>query len=435
MIKIINFDNLENWLFNYIDLSCSNPLIIYIGGGTYCFSANNNGDKYWKYEENQQFPPFLHDFKSSNIDIPILVILIDPAFDLNTHPYIVNSQDQFYSNSWKKSNEYSNIYHSTLKIDVVVIPERVIWGEKTQMDSTSYNFTNFIINLSNKIIKTNTLLFYHEFIGTNVLMLEQEVKKKTTCFNPNKICIDITRGSDMSCYFNLSNPEFYPIISVDDTNKLKYSNPDILSNNEKINIITKYKKFTNGFEIKDSNCEYSKFKPNYLFSTNPDIILCFQIIKSDKIIFNLISNGLIPMIRYLYVCEDNSNINSKIWGISHLINLSSYMNNFYSIVNSDCINEIYIYEEVKKIQEDLNLIELINTNVNTYPNYKETISQLKDNIICGLFNVIKNILINVVSKYQINTVVIEDFIDNLKQLENKYDMIPLYKNFISNLNI
>ena len=94
-----------------------------------------------------------------------------------------------------------------------------------------------MVNLTDKIVNTNTLLFYHEFTGSNVLMLEQEVKKKATTFNPNKICIDITRGSDMSCYFNLSNPEFYPIISLDETNKLKYFNPDILSNNEKINII------------------------------------------------------------------------------------------------------------------------------------------------------------------------------------------------------
>lgn len=447
VIKIINFNNLENWLSKYIDLNASNPSIIYIGGGTYCFSVNNNNNngndgnngndsnKYWGYEENQQFPPFLHDFKSSNINIPILIILIDPAFNLNTPPYIVNSQDQFYSNSWKKSNEYSNIYHSTLGIDVIVMPERVMWGDKLQMDSETYNFSNLMVNLTNKIEKTNTLLFYHEFTGSNVLMLEHEVKKNATTFNPNKICIDITRGSDMSCYFNLSNPEFYPVISLDETNKLKYFNPDILSNNEKINIITRYKKFTDGFEIPDSNCEYNKLKPNYLFSTNPDIILCFQIIKLDKIIFKLISNGLIPMIRYLYVCENYSNINNKMWGVSHLTTLNYCVNNFNSIINSDYKNQIHIYEEIEKIQEDLNLIELMNLNINSNPDYKESVSHLKDNIIYGLFNVIKNILVNIVIKYQINTIVVKDFINNLKQLKNKYDMITLYKNFISSLNI
>ena len=435
MTKIINFDNLENWLTKYIDLNSSKPFIIYIGGGTYCFSVDNNGNKHWNYEENHQFPPFLHDFKSSNIDIQILIILIDPAFDLNTPPYIVGSPNEFYSNSWNKSNEYLNVYHSTLKIDVVVITEKVIWGEKIQTEPEIYNFTNLMVNLTNKIEKINTLLFYHEFTGSNVLMLEHEIKKKSIYFNPNKICIDITRGSNMSCYFNLSNPEFYPVISVDETNKLKYSNPDILTNDEKINIITNYKKFTNGFEIQDSNCEYNKLKPNYLFSTNPDIILCFQIIKLDKIIFNLISNGLIPMIRYLYVCEDNSNINNKMWCVSYLTALNSYINNFNSIVNPDHKNEIYIHERVKKIQEDLNLIELINSNINSYPDYNETISHLKNNMIYGLFDVIKNLLVNIVIKYQINTIVVDNFINDLKQLENKYDMIPLYKNFISNLNI
>jgi len=42
---------------------------------------------------------------------------------------------------------------------------------------------------------------------------------------------------------------------------------------------------------------------------------------------------------------------------------------------------------------------------------------------------------NIVINYQINTIVVEEFIDNLKLLENKYKMIPLYKNFISSLNI
>ena len=436
MIKMINFDNIENWLTKYIHLKGSNPSIIYIGGGTYCFSVNN--DKHWKYEENQQFPPFLHDFKSLNTDIPILVILIDPIFDLNTPPYVVSSQDQYYSNSWTKSNEYSNIYHSRLGIDVIVIPDKVVWSENLQIESSSFDFMNFMVNLTNKIEKTNTLLFYHEFTGYNVLMLEQEVKKKSFCFNPNKICIDITRGSNMSCYFNLSNPEFYPVISVNESNKLKYSNSEILSSDEKIKIITKYKKFTDGFEIQDSDCEYYKLKPNYLFSTNPDIILCFQIIKFDKIFFNLISNGLIPMIRYIYICENNYNINSKIWGISHLTTLNSYVNNFYSIVNSDYKNNTHVcvlVEKIKEIKENINLIEMINLNQNQNPDYNEIISHLKENIICGLFDVIKNILVNIVIKYQINIFVIEDFINNLKQLTNKYDMILFYKNFISSLNI
>lgn len=421
---MINLNNLENWIIKHIDLYASNPSIIYIGGGTYCSSVNDSSDKYWKYEENQQFPPFLHDFKSSNIDIKILVVLIDPAFDSNTAPYIVNSQDQYYSNSWTKSNEYSNLYHSTLDIDVIVIPDKIVWKEKFQKVSETFNFTNFMVNLTNKVIKSNCLLFYHEFTGSNPIMLEQIVKKKVVDYNSNKICIDITRSSDMSCYFNLSNPEFYPVILLDRTNNMiKYINPEDLTNNEKNKIISEYKKFTEGFEVPDSKCEYYKHKTNYLFATNPDIILCFQIIKYDKLIFNIISNGLIPMIRYLYICEDYSNINNKMWGMAHLMNLNS-------IIYSNYIDETFISNKTEQIQKDLNFIESINSNISLNPYLKEKISYLKENIISGLFDIIKNILINIVSKYQINVIVIEDFITNLKQLENKYNMIQFYKNFI-----
>lgn len=432
---MINFENLEEFIIKYITTNKSS--IIYIGGGTYCYSANLENN-IWSFDKNQQFPLFLHDFKSKNPEIPILIILIDPVFDLNTQPYIINSSNQFYSGSWEKSKINSNHYHSILGIDTIVISDKIMWGKNLQTDDNEkkyFDFEKLMINICNKVsdTKLNTLMFYHEFTGSNPIILKQLIKQKTINFNSNKICIDITRGSDMSCYFNLSNPEFYPIIEFDEFNKLKYVNPDVLSNNEKIHIIDKYKKFTDGFEIQDSTCEYYSHKPNYLFATNPNIILCFQIIKYDKIILKLISDGLIPLIRYLYICTDNTNFNNKMWGVSHLNKLKIYVNNF--IHNCDNKNNIFLLEKINLVNDNINLIETINLNINSNPDYNVTISHLKDNIIYGLFDIIKNILINVVIKYQINTSVIEDFIDNLKQLENKYDMIPLYKNFISSLNI
>lgn len=425
---MINLENLEEFVIKYINTNKSS--IIYIGGGTYCHSGNLE-DNVWSFDKNQQFPLFLHDFKSKNPQIPILIILIDPAFDLNITPYIVNSTDQFYSGSWEKSKINSNHYHSKLGIDVIVISDIIVWGYNLQREKNKYfNFENLMINLCDKVSepKSNTLMFYHEFTGLNVLELEQLIKQKTINFNHNKICIDITRGSDMSCYFNLSNPEFYPIIEFnefDEFNKLKYSNPYVLSNDEKTHIISTYKKFTDGFEIPDSTCEYYPYKPNYLFATNPNIIMCFQIIKYDKIFFKLVSDGLIPLIRNLYVCTDNTNFNK----------LKIYINNFSFIHNYDYKNDVFLSDRVNLVNDNINLIESINSNINDNPDYNEIIYHLKENVIYGLFDIIKNILVNIVIKYKINVIVVEEFIDNLKQLKNKYDMIPLYKNFISNLNI
>lgn len=441
---MINLENLEEFIIKYINTNSSS--IIYIGGGTYCYPTNLE-DNVWSFDKNQQFPLFLHDFKSKNPEIPILIILIDPAFDLNIPPYIVNSTDQFYSGSWEKSKINSNHYYSTLVIDVIVLSNIIVWGENLQRKKETereknncFDFENFMVNLCNKVSepKSNTLMFYHEFTGLNVSELEQLIKQKTPNFNHNKICIDITRGSDMSCYFNLSNPEFYPIIEFnefDEFNKLKYSNPDVLSNDEKTHIISTYKKFTDGFEIPDSTCEYYPYKQNYLFATNPNIIMCFQIIKYDKIIFKLISDGLIPLLRYLYVCTDNSNFNNKMWGMSHFNKLKIYINNFSFIRNYDYKNDVFLSDRVNLVDDNINLIESINSNINDNPDYNEIIDNLKQNVICGLFDIIKNILVNIVIKYQINVIVVEDFIDNLKQLVNKYDMITLYKNFISSLNI
>lgn len=439
---MINFDNLQNWIFKYIDSHSSKQTIIYIGGGTYCYSTTNNTNiKFWKYEENQQFPPFLHDFKSININIQILIILIDPAFDCYIPPYIVDCTDQYYSHSWTKSKEYMNLFHSTFGIDVITIKDKIVWSDNYQEEQDAFDFVNLIVNISNNISEpnSNTLLFYHEFTGSSLLMLENMVKKKSTNFNPNKICIDITRGSDMSCYFNLSNPEFYPVILFDDNNKLQYANPEILSNDKKIQIISQYKKFTNGFGIKDyeyeskpeyeyeyeygSKCNYSLLEPNYLLYTNPNIILCFQIINLDKIIFYTISDKLISMIRYLYTCENYTCLNDNIRMICNISKLKYYIKNF------DYSNQI------ECIQEDLNLIELINSNISENPDYKETTSFLKSSIISRLFNIIKNTLETILVKYQINIFIIENFIENIKQLNDKYEMIPFYKKFISSLNI
>jgi len=434
---MIKLENLEKFVIKYINTNKSS--IIYIGGGTYCYSTNLENN-IWSFDKNQQFPLFLHDFKSKNSKIQILIILIDPVFDLNIPPYIINSTDQFYSGSWKKSEINSNYYNSSLGIDVIVISDKILWSNNllTEREKNNcFNFENLLVNLCNKVSepKSNTLMFYHEFTGLNVLELEQIIKQKTQNFNSNKICIDITRGSDVSCYFNLSNPEFYPIIKFDEFKKLKYSNPNVLSNNEKKCIISKYKKFTNGFEILDSTCEYYSYKPNFLFATEPNIILCFQIIKFDKIIFKLISDGLIPLIRYLYVCTNNTYFNNKMLDLSHLNIFKIYMKNFNFINNNDYQNDVFLLDKINLVEDNINLIKSINSNIDDNVDYNEIISQLKENVICGLFDIIKNILVNIVIKYQINVIVVENFIDNLKHLENKYDMISLYKNFISNLNI
>jgi hypothetical protein len=443
---MISLNNLKDFVLNFINTN--NSSVIYFGIGSYydAYKSNkniNNADiVYWKYNENQQFPPFLHDFKLKNIDIPILIVLIDPNFN-SEPPYIVDFSNIFLENSWTTSKDFSNLYLSNFQISVIKISDYVMWDfDEINLNTNLYSNQNSCSNIQKtidfeKIITelcihvseptSNTLLFYHEFTGKNVISLEYLIKDKISNFNSNKICIDITRGSDLSCYFNLSNPEFYPIITFDSSSKLKYINPDLLNNFEKNKIINQHKKFTEKFYNK-SDYVFSQFDENYLFQTPEEIILCFQIIKFDKISLNNILNGILPLIRYLYVCEDNNNINLKMWGIRHLL-LIKKSNNVLTNV-SDIID---------KIIANIKLIMDINDNndsIYTYGEYSENnINNIRQKIVDDLFCIMKDLLYSTLIKYEISHLKIDELIENLKILTNKYDIIPNYKTFIANLNI
>lgn len=414
----IDFNNLETYINNFINFNKYS--IIYIGAGTFYFNNDKISDR--DYKNNQQFPPFLQDFKLKNLNIPILIILIDPEFNLNILPHIIQSSGQFYSNSWNITKE-SNLYHSNLDIDVIAISDIVSWNNNFQ--NIKFNFENFLINLCHNLSNNdvNTLLFYHEFTGTNVILLENLIKKKLKNFDNNKICIDITRGADMSCYFDLSNPEFYPIVKYDEIDKtIKYINTNQLTNEIKMKILNKYKKIT----IESKN----KFN---LREIETDLILYFQIIKLDKIIFDNVSTCILPLIRYLFVCENITNINNT-WCINHINQLkflNDYLNNNYNYKNY-----LEIFNKIECIEEDINLIYSIKLNNQNYNEQIVIISFIKskENIIDKLFDILKNIHFDILIKYSINLLNIDNFFEGLKKESNKYKLITIYKNFISNIN-
>ena len=328
-------------------------------------------------------------------------------------------------------------------LNVIKISASVIWGDNLINYKNIFNFEQLMIEICNIVSKntSNTLLFYHEFIGTNVIILEHLIRKKSIGFDSNKICIDITRGSDLSCYFNLSNPEFYPIVSISLLNKLKYINPNILSNDKKSNIISQYKKFTNGFD-NNTNSDFSKINMNYLFQIPEEIILCFQIIKHDKILLNHILDGIISLIRYFYVCTDNEKINMKMYGINYLFHLQYNIENQNSIENpcdeNPCDgNIICCLDKINNIIENIQFIDELNCNKHMYVEieYENNINIIKQKIICNLFDIIKGILIDIFTKYKIDVFKIHNFIENLKGLSNKYDMMENYKKFIAILDI
>jgi hypothetical protein len=411
---MINFANLKDIIINYIQ--SNNSTIIYFAIGSNYYQTASLG---WDFRENQQFPPFLHDAKLKFFDTSILIILIDPS--LKEEPYIVKNQGNFLDNSWITNKYHSNLFESNLGISVISISEYISWSVYNEYEQEYYNIQDLIKELAEFISQPdiNSLLFYHEFTGKNTILLENIIKNKIS-FDSNKICIDITRGSNLSCYFNLTDPENYPVIIYE--NKLKYVNPDSLNIYEKIDILKQYKKFTNNFgftsEInsnENTECLFSKYQTNYLIDKPEQMILCFQIIKSDLIMFKLLTDGIISLIRQFYTMNNKDNFGMKMYGIPYL----------YTIFNRSNLIDLNI------IETNLKQIDSINLNKSTESRYDEKFEQFKNIILEELYNLLMLVLIEILNKYDIELVDIDNFVNCLKIHENKYDLIKIFKNYFN----
>ncbi len=414
LIDEIDLDNLLNFIIKFIN--SLNSSVIYFGVGTHFYDEANISE--WEDNNNQQFPLFLNDFKSKYFDIPILIILIDPSF--KKEPYLVSKCKNFLHGSWNISNKYSNLFLSELGVSVVRISKHICWGFEKE---NCYNIENLLIKLSIYISQPqiNSLLFYHEFIGTNTIKLEKIILQKSfEQINLNKVCIDITRGSDTSCYFNLSNPNFYPVIVFDD-NKLKYKNPNLIDLFEKKNILSKYILFTKGF-YSESNISYntgiSKFNKNILFDKPDEMILCFQIINQDNLNICFLIDFIIPLIRQFY---SNGEHNQYI--IKNGIKNLNYFIGHIDLFEYKNFNKNYV-----ELLENLNLIEILNNN---RTNLEEN-PELKNKCLYNLYLILKNIVNFIFIKYdfKINEFIINNFIDKLKDTDDKYNIMFIFNDFI-----
>lgn len=402
---MINCSNLDNYINEYIK---NNPTIIYIGVGTE-FTNYENKDK-WNYEDNQQLPSFLFDAKIKYMEYKLLIILIDP--NISNPPYIINSTDSFLDNSWIKSNIYTNLFESSFGIDVICIKEFITWGFHKNYESEYYDIENMMINICKKIsdTKINSLLFYHEFTGKNTIFLEYEIKKKFN-YDDKKICIDITRGSNLSCYFILSNPENYPIIKVDNNN-LIYNNPEYISEIEKKSIITQYKNFKINLDyFSIHNLNFNKISNNI----NEFILNC-QIIKIDTISFDIIKNSIITLIRQFYTLSDDDLFYKKISVYNYTFPTLSFRFKF-------------IKSNIDDINNNFNLINELNEEKETNNNYKEIFINIKKDILNQLFNLLEIILKNILYKYNLDNTIIENFIILLYNTD-KFKLISNFEEFI-----
>ena len=463
---MIEPENLLDFIKNTIQI---NSTIIYFGIGTKYYgneneNTNNNYFNKWDYKDNQQFPPFLFDAKLKFFDKKILIILIDSAFEDKHSPYIVSDGKNFLQNSWEKSNIYGNLYESTMGISVITMSKFIRWDdinkqnyldvldeqnvsnvltstktteitkskEFVQLEKLSFNIVPMLIELSRFISnpEIDSLMFYHEFTGSNTCLLESIVKQSFD-YDDNKICIDITRGANLSCYFNLTNPEFYPVIKIDDnTNKLKYLNHSKLSIDEITKIISQYKKF--GFKYNHYNSNNSNNSnnssifdindTNYLIDKPDEMIIFFQIYKSDLIIVKLIEDSIVTTIRQLYSIKNYNILGIDMWGVK---NFGILENKIKSINFNIVVENLKLIDEINQEYNKITDKNMYGDNI-----YIDNIDVVKDSITTELYNIFKLALYYIFFKYDVDNETIDNFINELKNIQDKYEIMNIFKEFV-----
>lgn len=411
MIMFIH--ELKKYLIKYIE--SNEPKIIYFGIGSEFYNSNNKVNV-WKLNENQQFPLFLHDFKVEHMDVQIIIILID--INMSYKPYLITEPNRFYSNSWTQDEQYLNIFKSKHKIDVISIKEEVYWDDYEKVNITELNnFTRLIIYLSEVISKSdNCLLFYHEFTGKNVHKFENMIYNFCYNFNFEKICIDITRGSDFSCYFDLSKPESYPIITYFE-NKLKYINSKMLKLKLKKYICTKYINYKK---------KYNKHELN-----DKDYLLYRQIIQENLIVVKLLNNTVVPFIRIceieptLFISRDMSKF---IKDFTYLDYIQQNKEISKCLLNS----KTTFYKIIKFINND-DFKHKLECNVNI--KLDEKFSQLIKSFLENLYEIIDLIIFKMGLSFNLKDNLPYQLCWNIRNIKDKYKITSLIQNYCIENNL
>lgn len=374
------------------DTDKTKPCIIYMGVGTHC-----NDQDTWNYNTNQQLPAFLHDWKINNPTIPVKIILFDQA--TITDPYIITDTSLFFTDSFVKDTRYCNVYKSEFGIQVYSFALNVNWFNDNFNLKENYDITELIISIIKSVSESNHLFFFHEFTGRNPEFLEYEIKKLID-FNEHKVCIDISRGKDLSCCVDFSEPENYPLIKLNQES-ISWINAKFISLEKQEELI---KKFTNK-TIAILECPYynSDMFDYYLFK---------HIVHNNRYIFN-ICKQIIHVIRTLY----NKDSEFSTWQATSIMklniltikipNVKIYLNKLFSTVQQ--------IEDVSKIGVDRDTL---------FPYKLDLLEDLKTIIEISLSN------IKYLKEDELSVLFIM-----LDTLDDKYKLMSIFNDFCSAHNI
>ncbi len=382
------------------------PTVIYIGVGSEFLPRDRESNlsessesysnvKIWEPNQNQQFPLFLQNFKLYNPDVQIIILLIDGV--IRTKPLIVQETDRFYSGRW--TNDYfPNVFESEQLITVATFKNNINWHN---LSENLINPLNMLIQLIKNIESTNTILFYHEFTGLDVSIVENQVIKKLgESYNRNKVCIDISRGEIGDCFPDFSSPNLYPIINkCNNTNKLIHMDPRNIDLDYKLDL---YQKINN--LNPDKNLRINLFD-----TIQSDTILYLQLACLNKVIINKVCNSVFVILRQIKINpEPIPDLSASVEAIKYL---SYEFMDIFDIISHVCKLIINCNKDKEKIMEN----KIIITN------------------LC--YDIIVYFAKKLYSNYSTNEMAIEDLVVEMKNTTNLYNLANVYKNFFIRRNL
>jgi hypothetical protein len=369
----------------YEDIDKTQPCIIYMGVGTHC-----NDFKGWNCSNNQQLPAFLHDWKLNNPTIPVKIILFDQA--TTGIPYIIANKSSFFADSFVRDMRYNNVYNSEYGLQVYSFAMNVDWINNKLDTKDNYDITELIISIVESVSKSNHLFFFHDFTGRNPTILEYGIKLLTD-FDESRVCIDISRGRDLSYSIDFSEPENYPLIKLDGQ-YISWINPKWISLKKQQQLIEK-------FEDKSITVLESPYCNADMF----DYYLFKHIVNNNRYIFN-ICKQVICIMESLYNKDSKfSDFGTNIMKLNILNVKIPYIQIFLSkafirvnqiqdkISSGICKNTVHLYK--------LSLLEDLKTIVGTCLSSIKTFSSFELSELFSAFDTLsdKSKLMNIFNDY------------------------------------
>jgi hypothetical protein len=360
--------------------------------------SNTNNDSGWKPELNQQFPLFLQNFVVRNPDVRILIILIDQV--QSRKPYIVRENDKFYSGNWT-NNKYANLYESVeYPISVATFRQTIGW------DTTKFQYGHYVFNIKDifelsaqVVLANNALMFYHEYTGLDTSRIEKFINPELKmCFH-NKICIDISCGSEGECFPKFDDPHMYPIIRMGTYRNLEWVNPRTLDSSEKTRLLNVSK------SNEDNNEIDNKIR---LFEEVPtDYILISQLKKINLSIFIELSNTLFVILRQL------DSTNRKVPDFEWILNQMSRL----TLINPD----------IKNFHEEI--VSLVGSSTDSTNNIR-----IKEQIKINCYNILSYFVNTIINEYALDTSIINHLIEEIDS-KSPYQKVNEFKRFLTEISL